>query len=66
MLTSLTETSTTNTYIYTGNTLLDQVLSGGFPTGQLNVIYGKSNVGKTMEYFRYYRIIKIEKILNKI
>jgi archaellum biogenesis ATPase FlaH len=61
----------TKTYISTGTTLLDQVLSGGIPTGQMNVIYGKSNVGKTLmdwkiEYVRYYRTKSIEYILGQI
>lgn len=43
MQTSMIEKSLTNTYISTGNTVIDQVMKGGIPCGSINIIMGDSS-----------------------
>lgn len=60
---------TNKTYITTGKSLLDNILSSGVPSGYINVIYGKSNLGKSFSKrntIRALRSIKIRKILYKL
>ena len=66
MQTSMIEKSLTNTYISTGNYLLDTTLSNGFPTGSINVIYEKSNIGTNWVRIRLNRINKINSILKQL
>ena len=56
-----------------GVPLFEDLFKGGIPKGQLNLIYGKSNTGKSfymqhmlINWKRKYRISKIIKILGEI
>ncbi len=68
-------TNSNNTYIETGNNMLDNISKGGIPTEKMTYIIGKPRqTGNTFEYQKYMlqtwkksnRQIKIKLILNKI